>query len=370
MNNLFDKLRLNPSLIEGLKNAEITVPTEIQLKVIPLALENRDIIGQSETGTGKTLAYLLPVFQKTDIGKGMQAILLAPTYELAIQIKREIEKLAKNSDVPVTSAILIGDVNIKRQIEKLKEKPNIIVGSPGRIFELLEKRKINGQSIKTIVIDEADRLLDKNNLEIVRKIIKSTQKEKQLLLFSATITNQTIDLAKEHMYEPEIIKAEGKPLTPGTITHICFGSEYNNKTEVLRRLVNFFRPERAMVFIHKGEDIARMTEKVKYHGLKARGLHGSLEKEERKKAIEDFRKGNIQLLIVTDMAARGLDIKGITHIFNLDIPESSRDYLHRVGRTGRAGQNGLAVSIVTKKEIEFIKKFEKELKINIYLKEV
>jgi ATP-dependent RNA helicase DeaD len=370
MDNLFEKLQLNPALIEALKKAEITSPTEIQQKVIPPALAGRDIIGQSETGTGKTLAYLLPVFQRIEPTKGMQAIILAPTHELAIQIKRETEKLAKNAELPVSSIAIIGDVNIKRQIEKLKDKPNIIIGSAGRILELLEKRKINGQSVKTVVLDEADRLLDKNNLENVRKVLRAVIKDRQLMLFSATITNQTIDLAKELMREPEIIKAEGRPLTPDTITHNCYISQDKNKTEALRRLVNFFRPERALVFIHKGENIARLTEKVKYHGLKAQGLSGNLEKEERKKALEDFRKGSTQLLIVTDIAARGLDIKGVTHVFNLDIPESARDYLHRAGRTGRSGQSGLVVSIISGKEMDYIKKIEKELKLKIDLKEL
>ncbi len=213
MNNSFDTLNLNPKLVQGLKKLNINIPTEIQAKAIPLAMENKDIIGQSETGTGKTLAYLLPILEKiTTEKREMQAIILAPTHELAMQINNEIKNISSNSNMDVKSMAIIGEANIKRQIEKLKEKPHIIVGSPGRILELIKKKKITAHTVKTIVIDEGDKLLDKNNLKVVKEVIKTTLRERQLMLFSATITESTLNIAKDLMKDSEVVKVKEKIL--------------------------------------------------------------------------------------------------------------------------------------------------------------
>ena len=369
MSETFEKLGIIAPLVTGLHKADITVPTAIQTQVIPLALLGKDIIGQSATGTGKTLAYLLPLFQKLDLAKReMQAIILAPTHELSIQIQRQIEIIAKNSDIPVTSTPIIGNVNISRQIDKLKEKPHIIVGSSGRILELIQKKKITSQTIKTIIIDEADRLLDDKNLDSVKAVIKTTLKDRQLLLFSATITKKTLDRAEEIMREPEVIKVIGQTDVAPDISHMYFLTEHRDKIEVLRKLVRIINVERALVFVNRGDDIEITAEKLNYHGLKAAGLHASLVKGDRKKAIEDFRKGKLQLLVATDVAARGLDIPGVAYVFNLDMPEDPQSYLHRVGRTGRAGHSGTAISIVARQEAALINKYEKALKIKISVK--
>ncbi|MBC2581204.1 DEAD/DEAH box helicase [Clostridium sp. DJ247] len=367
----FDKLGLNLHLIEGLKKEDITEPTPIQEKVIPLALENKDIVGQSQTGSGKTLAYLLPIFEKIDSSKKeMQAIILAPTHELAIQIDKEIKLLALNSSVSVTSAAIIGEVNVTRQIEKLKEKPHIIVGSTGRILELIKKRKITAHTIKTIIIDEGDRLLDQHNLSAVKDVIKTTMRDRQLMVFSATISEKTLDIAKELMKDAEIIKIEEKEQVNPNINHLYLVSEQRDKIEILRKLIAAIQPERAIVFINKSEETELTTLKLQYHHIRAYGIYGSASKEERKKALEGLRSGKVQLLIASDVAARGLDVKGVTHIFNLDLPEIPKEYLHRVGRTGRAGKSGTAISIVTEKELSLIRKYEKEFNIEIEEKEI
>jgi ATP-dependent RNA helicase DeaD len=366
MDNTFENLGLNAALIEGLKRAGISKPTEIQEKVIPAAIANRDIIGQSKTGTGKTLAYLLPIFQKVEAEKKeMQVLILAPTHELVMQIYKEIETLSQNSGVPVTSASIIGDVNITRQIEKLREKPHIIVGSTGRVLELIKKRKISAHTIKTIVIDEADRLLDFNNIENVKAVIKTTLKERQLMLFSATISEKTIASSREFMQDPEYAKVEEKNEVNPDITHYYFVCEKRDKFEMLRKLVHAAKPQRAIVFINKSDEIEITTAKLKYHKLNVESIHGANEKAERKKAMEGFRTGKVQLLVASDVAARGLDIKGVTHIINLDIPEDPKDYLHRAGRTGRAGKRGITLSIATEKEMELLNKIEKTYEIQI-----
>ena len=369
MSEAFEKLGIIAPLATGLHKAGIAVPTGIQAQVIPLALLGKDIIGQSATGTGKTLAYLLPLFQKIDLAKReLQAMILAPTHELAIQIQSQIEILANNSGLPVTSAPIIGNVNILRQIEKLKEKPHIIVGLSGRILELIQMRKITGHTIKTIIIDEADRLLDDKNLDSVKAVLKTTLKERQLMLFSATITTKTLDRAKEFTREPEVITVLGQSEVAPDISHMYFLTEQRDKIEVLRKLVRNINVERALVFVNRSDEIEITAAKLNYEGLKAAGLHGSLVTGDRKKAIEDFRSGKIQLLVATDLAARGLDIPGVAYVFNLDMPEDPQVYLHRVGRTGRAGQSGTAISIVAPREAVLINKYEKVLKINILAK--
>lgn len=369
MTESFNTLNLNPSIITALEKQNITIPTEIQLKVIPQALQNKDLIVQSETGTGKTLAYLLPLFEKLNASiREMQAIVLVPTHELAIQIQRQIEALAQNSDIKVSGTPIIGNVNIARQIEKLKERPHIIVGSAGRILELIKKRKISAHTVKTIVLDEADRLMDENNRDNVLAVIKSTLKERQLMMFSATISQKAVAFAKDIMKEPEIIKGEAKLAVPASIEHLYFIAEQRDKIEVLRKLVRILNPKKALVFVNKSDETDITAMKLKYHRLKAEAIHGSNIKLDRKRVMEEFRTGKIQLLIASDIAARGLDIKGITHIFNLSMPEDSMDYLHRAGRTGRAGNAGVAVSIVTVGELPLIGMYEKTLKINIAAK--
>lgn len=371
MKELLNGIGINPSLIKALEKENITVPTEVQSKVIPEAVLNKDLIVQSETGTGKTLAYLLPLFHKVDPSKKeMQAIILVPTHELALQIQRQIERLTQNSEVEITSTPIIGNVNIDRQIDKLKERPNILVGSPGRILELIKKRKIAAHTIKTIVLDEADRLLDIHNIESVKAIIKSTLKERQILIFSATISKDSEASAKELMKEPQIIRNESTATVPGTIEHIYFVADQRDKIDVLRKLVRIMNPEKALAFVSDGDELSVLVEKLKFRKLDVEGIQGANFKLERKKVMDDFRNGKLQLLVATDIAARGIDIENLTHIFNLNMPEQPNDYLHRAGRTGRKGNAGVCVSIVTPRESELLKQYEKKLSIKFTQKDM
>lgn len=364
MSYSFEALGLNPQLIAGLKMREILEPTDIQREAIPLALANQDLIGQSFTGSGKTLAYLLPLFQKTDCGKReTQAIILAPTYELALQIDKEIKILRENSGIAMTSLPIIGNVNIARQIEKLRDKPHIIVGTGVRILELLKKRKINAQTIKTIVIDEGDRLLDSEHFNSVQDVIKSTMRDRQIMVFSANMDEKALQAAHKIMKDIRMISLNQKQLINPAITHWYFTVERREKLETLRKLVAAIQPTKAIVFLNSTEDVQVATAKLQYHHYKAFGLFGKASKEERKSALAGFRKGEIQLLVASDIAARGLDIQGLTHIFNLDLPKDAKEYLNRAGRTGRSGKEGIALSLVTEKEKHLIKKFEKEFNI-------
>lgn len=367
----FTELGISEPLVGALEKEGITTPTSIQETAIPLIKENKDVIGQSETGTGKTLAYLLPIFEKIDTSRReAQAIILTPTHELAIQVQRQIELLSKNSAIPVTSTPIIGNVNIKRQVELLREKPQVVVGSPGRILELITMRKIKAHSVKTIVIDEADRLLDQNNLEVVQSVIKTTQRDRQLLLFSATIPEETVEIGKELMKEPELLRVQSKVAVPENITHMYFLAEARDKFEVFRKVYSSMKPEKSIVFINKSFEIDKTVAKLRYHGLSVEGIHGTSVKQDRKKAMDDFRAGRVSILVASDLAARGLDIEGVTHIFNLDLPEDPQFYLHRAGRTGRAGKSGYTISIVTDAEQKMLRKFEKAFGITILARDL
>ncbi len=371
MDKTFNELGLQENLISGLKKQGIEKPTEIQVGAIPLGLESKDIIGESETGTGKTLAYLLPIFQKIDItSKDIQAIILAPTHELAMQIHKQIELLSENSASGVKSASIIGNVNIKRQLEILKGKPHIIVGSAGRILELITMKKLKSHFVKTIVIDEGDRMIDENNIEGVKAIIKTTLRDRQIMLFSATVSLKAVEIAKTLMTDAEVIKVGDKSVVNPNIEHMYFLVEKREKLILLRKLISAVNPEKAIIFINKSDEVEITTSKLSYHGLKVEGIHGTSEKENRKKAIEDFNAGKIQLLVASDLAARGLDIDGVTHIFNLDIPENSKDYLHRAGRTARMGKLGFALSIAEERELDLIKTYEKDFNIEILQKDI
>lgn len=365
MNSLFNTLNLSEPLIAALKAEGIFEPTAIQEKSIPLILARKDMIGQSETGTGKTLAYLLPILQGVDTQRReTQGLILAPTHELALQIHRQIERLAQNSNLPITSAVIIGNVNITRQIEKLKEKPHLIVGSSGRILELIQKRKISAQPIKTIVLDEADRLLDDHNRKTVEAVVKTTLRDRQLLAFSATMAPEALERLKVMAKNPEVVSVSEQTQVASTVSHQYFLTEQRDKFEVLRKLVRIINPERALVFINKSEEIVATVEKLRFHRLNAVGIHGSTAKSDRGKAMAEFYSGKC-LLVASDLAARGLDIPGISHVFNLDLPEDPQLYLHRVGRTGRAGQSGIAISIVNERELGQLKKVENLFRIHI-----
>lgn len=371
MDKNFGILGLRKELVEGLGKMSIVEPTEIQERAIEIALHGKDLVGESQTGTGKTLAYLLPIIEKIDVTKKeMQAIILAPTHELAIQIQNTIGDLKSNTNIGVTSASLIGSGNINRQIDKLKTKPHILVGSTGRVLELIKKKKISAHTIKTLVIDEGDKLLDRKNIDTVKEIIKSVQKTTQIMVFSATIVKDTVSTCNNFMKDAEIIRVKEENKVNTNISHSYFLAEHRDKIDTLRKIIHAEKMERVLVFINNSYDVDVALSKLKFNKIKAESIHGEVKKEDRQKALEGFRKGSIQVLIATDIGARGLDIKGITHIINLHMPEKSKEYIHRAGRVGRAGKKGVAYSLVDPKEIPLINKYRKELRIDINEKAV
>lgn len=372
MNKSFNELNINQSIVMALKKQNITTPTGIQETSIPFALENKDIIAEAHTGTGKTLAFLIPIFEKINLEKReMQAIILAPTHELVVQIESQIKLLATNSHMDIKSLSIMGESNIEKQIKKLKEiKPHIIVGSPGRILDLIKKRKITAHTIKTIVLDEADNLLSKNKPTIIKDIIKSTMKDRQLMFFSASINKETLNLAKTLVKEVEIIKIENKSEINPRIEHICILGSLRDRFENLRKLLAAEQPKRAIVFVNNNTELRQINEKLQYHKVKSTAIYGNASKEERQRALDSFRRGKCNVLVSSDLSARGLDIPEVSHIISLDFPVNPNEYLHRAGRTARGNNSGVSVCLITNKDIEILQSYEKAFGIEFTVKKL
>ena len=362
MEQNFQTLGLSDALVAGLAKQDITVPTDIQTKMIPAIMTGKDVVGRSETGSGKTLAYLLPIFQNIDPNvRGTQAIILTPTHELAAQVHRQAELLAKNAGANVGCALIIGTARLQRQVERLREKPPIVVGSTGRILDLIKRKKIQAHLVKTIVLDEGDRLLEDGNFAAVQAVIKTTLRDRQLVLLSASVGGETQQRAKEIMKEDALFVEGASQVgqVPDTISHYFILTAPREKFLMLRKVLAGEKPKKAMVFLNNPENIEVTVDKLNYHGIKAAGIYGQVGKLDRKTALDDFREGRVQVLVASDIGARGLDIPDVTHVINLDIPEDPTHYLHRAGRCGRQGQTGCAISIVTHYERRWIHKYEK-----------
>lgn len=369
MSITFENLNLDSRIIAGLNKQNISVPTSIQQEAIPVILNHQDVIAQSHTGSGKTLAFVAPLFEKIDTTKReMQVLILAPTHELVMQIDAQIKLLAANSEIPVTSTTIIGGANIDKQIKKLKEKPHIITGSCGRILELIKKKKITAHTLKTIILDEADSLLDNTNTKTIQDIIKTTLRDRQLCLFSASISENTQTLATSLMKEPVILKtADAIEMNPN-IAHFYLKGERRDKFELLRKLIVAENPERALIFVNQNDSMQEIAEKLNYHQKETFVMRGNIQKEERKRALDLFRSGKIKLLVSSDLTARGLDIPEVTHIIHLDCPANPNEYLHRAGRTARGYASGKSICIITDKDLSTLKKYQK--KFNIQFKEM
>lgn len=359
----FNELNINSELVAAMVKQGIVEPTAIQVAALPVLLEGKDAYLKSETGTGKTLAYLLPLFCRIDIKLlATQVAIVAPTHELAIQIQRQCCDLAQQAGLSIRSLLLIGGTSMKRQLEKLKKKPHIVIGSPGRIRELINLKKLKANKFKSIVVDEADRLLIGESRPIIQSIIKAAPPERQLIFISATEQPESAEVIAT--LAPNLFKLEtaSSPVNPN-IEHLYLVCEERDKPDVLRKLFHALCPTRAIVFVHRNETAEIIASKLAHHQIQVADLHGAFYKQDRKQAMDDFRSGKVCILIASDIAARGLDIPGITHIFNLDVPTQSKAYLHRVGRTARAGAKGQAVTLMTDEDTRLIHRYEKELGI-------
>jgi ATP-dependent RNA helicase DeaD len=361
----FSEFGVLPALEAALGAEGITRPTPIQEAALPVVLAGRDVFITSETGTGKTLAFLLPLLGRIDAGSmDLQAVVLAPTHELAMQIHRTAQELARRAGLNIRFQALIGGVAVHRQVDGLKKKPHFAVGSVGRIQHLIELRKLKLQGVRMLVVDEMDRLLAGDHQGPTLTLVRAAPKGRQLVFVSATGRPESLAAARQLAPEMELVRVGGDQVS-GTIEHLSLLCEERDKPVMLRKLIHAQRPERAIVFVHTNAKAEMLSSMLAHHKITVADIHGTRDKLGRKKALDDLRSGKAQILIASDLAARGLDIKGVTHVFNLDVPAQSKDYLHRVGRTGRVGEKGVAVSLITDQELGRIKRFERELGITV-----
>jgi ATP-dependent RNA helicase DeaD len=343
--------------------------TPIQEKAIPIALEGKDLIGQAQTGTGKTTAFGIPMIEKIqkDVGT-VQGIVLAPTRELAVQVAEELNRIGAKKGV--FTLPIYGGQDINRQIRALKKRPQIISATPGRLIDHITRRTIRLNHIHTVILDEADEMLNMGFIEEIEQILQEITSEHQTMLFSATMPPKIEALARKFMKDPELIRIKAKELTVKNIEQHYIDVPEKQKFDVLTRLLDIQSPELAIVFGRTKKRVDELTEGLKKRGYSAEGIHGDLSQAKRDHVIRLFKEQTIDIMVATDVAARGLDISGVTHVYNFDIPQDPESYVHRIGRTGRAGNKGLSVTFVTPREIDHLRTIEKVTKTKIIRKSI
>ncbi|MBO8156365.1 MAG: DEAD/DEAH box helicase [Bacillaceae bacterium] len=339
-------------------------PSPIQAKAIPIAMNEQDIIGQAQTGTGKTTAFGVPLIERTDIEhEGIQGLVLAPTRELAIQVAEELNRIGQVKGVRTLP--IYGGQDITRQIKALKKKPQIIAATPGRLMDHMKRRTIRLDQIRMVVLDEADEMLNMGFIEDIEAILAGITSSYQMMLFSATMPKRIQNLAEKYMNEPEVVKVKAKTMTVKNIEQHYIEVPEKRKFDILCNLLDIQSPERAIVFGRTKKRVDELVGALMKRGYSAEGIHGDISQAKRNQVIRRFKDQSIEIMVATDVAARGLDIKGVSHIYNFDIPQDPESYVHRIGRTGRAGEKGQATTFVTPREMSQLKTIEEVTKTKI-----
>ncbi|PWA13275.1 DEAD/DEAH box helicase [Pueribacillus theae] len=360
----FYEFNLSHPVVQSISSLGFETATPIQEQTISIALEGHDVIGQAQTGTGKTAAFGIPIIENSEADKrAIQAVVLTPTRELAVQVAEELNKIGNNKGIRTVP--IYGGQSIDRQIRALKNKPQLIVATPGRLMDHMRRRTVRFDEIKTVVLDEADEMLNMGFIEDIETILAEMPKPRQTLLFSATMPNQIRMLAEKFMNDPKLIKIKAKEMTVSNIDQEYIEVQEKKKFDVLCRLLDIQSPELAIIFGRTKKRVDEVSEALIKRGYFAGGIHGDLTQMKRDQVIRQFKEKTIDIMVATDVAARGLDISGVTHVYNFDIPQDPESYVHRIGRTGRAGATGLAITFVTPREIDHLRTIEKLTKKKI-----
>ena len=360
--NEFKKLGIIEPLLKVIEEEHFKEPTEIQAKSIPVVIEGKDVLAGSATGSGKTLAFASGILQSIEKRKGIQAIILTPTRELAEQVGNSFKKFAKY--VPVKTVIVYGGVSIGPQIEKIKSA-DIVVGTPGRVLDHLSRNTLRLDKVKTLVLDEADRMLDMGFRDDVEKIMKQCPKFKQTLLFSATITRELSELSKKYMKNPVKVSAESY-VDAKKLKQIYYDVQDNMKFSMLVHLLKHEQAGLAMVFCNTRKNVDFVADNLKSSGVDALAIHGGFTQDKRSKIMKQFdSQKRLYVLVCTDVAARGLDIQGVSHVYNYDIPKDPKEYIHRIGRTARAGGEGKAINILVNRDYNNFRKVMRENDVDV-----
>jgi ATP-dependent RNA helicase CshB len=361
MKHNFDRFQLKPFLIDALKTEGISLPTDIQERLIPAIKSGQDVIGRSQTGTGKTLAFLLPMLNRVNPEQmNTQFIITAPTRELATQLFEVCQSYMKNSDVLMTTQLIVGGTDRLRMIEKVKKQPHIVIGTPGRILDMLNQQALKASFVEALVVDEADQMLDMGFIEDVDHIASRMKANLQLLVFSATIPEKLKPFLQKYMKNPKEVDVEAKGASPKNITHWLIPDRDRNRQNMLVNITKVLNPFLAIIFTNTKESADEVYRTLQAQGLNVDCIHGGVPPRQRKKVLKRLQDAEIQYLVATDLVARGIDIKGISHIINYEIPKELEYYIHRVGRTARAGWDGLAMTLYGRSDQRSIEKLEKQ----------
>ena len=353
----FNEFNLSAELLAEIEKAGFVEASPIQEQTIPLALEGKDVIGQAQTGTGKTAAFGLPTLEKIRTEEAtIQALVIAPTRELAVQSQEELFRFGRSKGVKVRS--VYGGSSIEKQIKALKSGAHIVVGTPGRLLDLIKRKALKLQDIETLILDEADEMLNMGFLEDIEAIISRVPENRQTLLFSATMPEAIKRIGVQFMKNPEHVKIAAKELTTELVDQYYIRVKEQEKFDTMTRLMDVEQPDLAIVFGRTKRRVDELTRGLKIRGFRAEGIHGDLDQNKRLRVLRDFKNGNLDVLVATDVAARGLDISGVTHVYNYDIPQDPESYVHRIGRTGRAGKSGQSITFVSPNEMGYLQIIE------------
>ncbi|HEX3037347.1 MAG TPA: DEAD/DEAH box helicase [Thermodesulfobacteriota bacterium] len=360
----FEEFALSESINRAIRDMGFSVPTPIQEQAIPYALTGRDVIGQAQTGTGKTLAFGIPIVERIDSSRRkVQAIVLTPTRELAVQVAKELEKVGKYKKIAVLP--VYGGQPIQKQLGQLRKGVHIVVGTPGRVIDHMKRQTLNLNSVNFVVLDEADRMLDMGFIDDMKFILARIPRNCQTMLFSATIPLEISWLIKRHMKDPVEVKVSKDTLTVPKIKQVFYEVREFDKLDVLNKLIDSEKEGVFLVFRKTKAGVDDLAAALKARGYNVEALHGDYRQRERDRVMRLFREGRIDIVIATDVAARGLDISGITHVVNYDVPQDAESYVHRIGRTGRAGKEGVAITFITHWEYSELKRIQNFSKVKI-----
>ena len=364
MSNNFNDFNLSNEMVSALAAKGFTSPSPIQALVIPEFLrEKANIIGQAQTGTGKTAAFSIPIIESITKDGSIKAVVLAPTRELAIQVCEEMYSLIGKRDLRVSA--VYGGASIEQQIRNIRRGSDIIVGTPGRIMDLMERKVLDFSNLEFFVLDEADEMLNMGFVDDIEQILQATNQEKKMLFFSATMPSSILQIAKKYMGQYKVLKVENKELTTKLTEQIYFEVREGDKFEALCRVLDFEQDFYGIIFCRTKIEVDEVTKHLKNRSYAAECLHGDITQSQRSKTLAEFKDKNINILVATDVAARGIDVNNLTHVINYSIPQEAESYVHRIGRTGRAGKKGIAITFVTPKEMSRLGLIKKIAKTDI-----
>lgn len=361
MGKNFAELKINENLCAILKGNGIALATPVQEASIPVIRSGKDVVVQAQTGTGKTLAFLLPMMEKIKANVPVaQALIVTPTRELALQITGVAQKIGK--EIGVRSLTVYGGQALDRQIHKIGQNPHIIIGTPGRLLDHLRRGTLDLSAVNKVVLDEADQMLHMGFLDDVEALIQKTAADRQMMFFSATIPDRIRTLASRYMHAPYDIRIDPENITLEEIEQLMIDTNEDTKLDKLCSMINEYQPYLAMVFCHTKQRVINLTMELARRGYLVDELHGDLTQAKRTQVMRKFATAKLQILVATDIAARGLDIEGVTHVFNYDIPHDAETYIHRIGRTGRAGEKGKAITFVNARQYDYLHMIERGIK--------